>query len=899
MNLLKHVVAASITITGYSTVPPLDRPAHVGEGDTEDPSTTDSGDSKAGPIDGRINVHIVPHTHDDVGWLKTVEEYYQGSANEVQIAAVKPILDTVIQSLSANPERKFIYVEMAFFMRWWEDQTDSKKEEVKTLVKEGRLQFANGGWASNDEATPTFVDIIDQHTLGTTSIVNLFGSEYVPKVGWQMDPFGHSSFQPTAYSKMGMDSWFFGRVDIEEFAFRKHKHTLETIHSNILTGITQMYQAPAGFHWGYADPSQNPEISETNYKERIDAFVALSMQKKDMYNFPDESTSHIMFTFGDDFEYNNADRWFRNIDKLITYLNKDKRVNAFYSTPEMYTESRFKQRSGESPASSHGWVSESPNSDWFPYCDGDARFDDRSGKIVVNQSHALWTGYFTSRPILKKLVRYSSSVLELCRIAEVFAIPPNGERTATTALWKALSVVQHHDGVSGTAKQRVVIDYTKQLEHGITACKDLIRDSGLIERHVANKELHYYTSMLSRTHRGKITSSKHSTLSSYTRPDGSLEVEFAFYRSATGRGRDRPDQASGTYIFRPDCAEGSVAACVPEKISEESPQFPVSFKVTGNRIDWSVGPLPDSASDGSGYEVVLILRDPSIRNRGKFFTGSNGYGWVDRQINKRNGGYDYVVTDPVSANYYPVVGGIGISDGDRSLLVIPDRSVGGTSLRDGEIEIMVHRRLFKDDAKGMNEPLNETDTNGAGIVVKGVTYFEVRSGDLTNYFPNLDLIRPPVNLKTITEQKSNQLAWSFLKQELPDSILVIHFHRLDVGEFCVLNATSDCWLVRVMHSNTTPNDHSGIDIDWAEHLNTVQIFESKELTLNAGKLLSNVSKRKWTKDTSDRDVTSTLTNDHKATVRPGDIRTYVFRVQPRQSSDSGIRPHGGITHETA
>ena len=28
-----------------------------------------------------LTVHIVPHTHDDVGWLKTVDQYFYGANN--------------------------------------------------------------------------------------------------------------------------------------------------------------------------------------------------------------------------------------------------------------------------------------------------------------------------------------------------------------------------------------------------------------------------------------------------------------------------------------------------------------------------------------------------------------------------------------------------------------------------------------------------------------------------------------------------------------------------------------------------------------------------------------------------------------------------------------------------
>jgi len=37
-----------------------------------------------------------------------------------------------------------------------------------------------------------------------------------------------------------------------------------------------------------------------------------------------------------------------------------------------------------------------------------------------------------------------------------------------------------------------------------------------------------------------------------------------------------------------------------------------------------------------------------------------------------------------------------------------DRPEGGSSLRNGAIELMLHRRILHDDDRGVNEPLNET-----------------------------------------------------------------------------------------------------------------------------------------------------------------------------------------------
>lgn len=118
------------------------------------------------PKPNMLNVHIVAHTHDDVGWLKTVDQYYYGSKINYQKASVQAILDSVITELLKDPNKRFIYVESAFFFKWWDKQTAALQEEVKKLVNEGRLEFIGGAWSMNDEAATHYHSVVDQFTWG-------------------------------------------------------------------------------------------------------------------------------------------------------------------------------------------------------------------------------------------------------------------------------------------------------------------------------------------------------------------------------------------------------------------------------------------------------------------------------------------------------------------------------------------------------------------------------------------------------------------------------------------------------------------------------------------------------------------------------------------------------------
>ena len=423
-------------------------------------------------VPGVLNVHIVPHSHDDVGWLKTVDQYYTGANASIQHAAVRHILTSVVDALLADPTKTFVYAEMAFFARWWREQTPARRTQVRTLVAERRLEFVNGGWCMHDEATAHVADMLEQTTRGHAFIAREFGVAALPRVGWQLDPFGHSSTQATHLgSGVGFDAVFLGRASDGDIDARVRRRAMEftwrgsdtlgaaaDVKGMILSKYGN-YGPPPGHCYDQAceDPlwQDDPSLEDYNVPEMVARFERAVAEQAGWFqgadaNEKDGRGGDVMFTMGTDFTYGAAGYWYDQLDRLVRNVNEraGDRLRVFYSTPSAYLDAKLANPEMR-------W--ETKRGDFFPY---------------GSYAHQYWTGYFTSRPTMKRFVRVAGQRLRAARALAVALAGSVAERDAARAidaLADAVATAQHHDAVSGTSKQHVANDYAARLSAGLAA----------------------------------------------------------------------------------------------------------------------------------------------------------------------------------------------------------------------------------------------------------------------------------------------------------------------------------------------------------------------------------------------------------------------------------------------
>lgn len=78
------------------------------------------------------------------------------------------------------------------------------------MLKSGQIEIVTGGWVMNDEANSHWLSIVEQLTTGHQWLLDNLG--YIPKNGWAIDPFGHSSTQPYLLKLSGIENSVIQRI---------------------------------------------------------------------------------------------------------------------------------------------------------------------------------------------------------------------------------------------------------------------------------------------------------------------------------------------------------------------------------------------------------------------------------------------------------------------------------------------------------------------------------------------------------------------------------------------------------------------------------------------------------------------------------------------------------------
>lgn len=184
-----------------------------------------------------------------------------------------------------------------------------------------------------------------------------------------------------------------------------------------------------------------------------------------------------------------------------------------------------------------------------------------------------------------------------------------------------------------------------------------------------------------------------------------------------------------------------------------------------------------------------------------FYTDSNGRELLQRTLDSRPT-WSLELEEPIAGNYYPITSKIVIVDVEQDVefAVLTDRAQGGSSLANGDVELMVHRRCIHDDAFGVGEALEET-AFGEGLVARGKHYVilgpkENSSSDISTaaqerLLAQKKILEPWIFLSTtyndssyLTEVRQSNSIWSlFLSGFLFSSFQVLNVPFQKMSKF--------------------------------------------------------------------------------------------------------------------
>ncbi len=154
-------------------------------------------------------VYLVPHTHYDVAWAFSKEDYLK-----INEAILKQALE-----LMKHPEFRFC-LEQTFLLKEMESRNPTLFKGIKKMIKAGRLEIVDGQYLMADTMLPNGEVLLRDILVGKRYCKEKFGID-VP-VAWAADSFGMNAQLPQIYKKAGYQWLAFrrgARPEIRESEF--------------------------------------------------------------------------------------------------------------------------------------------------------------------------------------------------------------------------------------------------------------------------------------------------------------------------------------------------------------------------------------------------------------------------------------------------------------------------------------------------------------------------------------------------------------------------------------------------------------------------------------------------------------------------------------------------------
>jgi len=432
-----------------------------------------------------LKVIVVPHSHSDPGWHKTVDGYFEEQT--------KQTLDYMLDKLQLYPNMTFVWAETVFLSMWWSKLSRDRQDTVVQLLKRGQLEIVGGSWVVPDEANPHYFALIDQMIEGHQWLKDNTG--IYPVNTWSLDPFGYSAVLAHLYKLAGFEHMVILRVNTAVKQYLQSRNVLEfmwrtlwnyTKAEEIMTLMMPYMLYNIKYSCG---PNPNiciqfdfrkisGEVSEsravTVHSGNVDRLAKLLLRQ---YQLKARLFRHnvVLVPLGDDFRYDRDIEWdqqFKNYMRLFSYMNSkaDWNVHARFGTVKDYFEEvkLAMAKLGERRQSAGKFSSLA--GDFFPYTD---------------HSDEFWTGYFSTRPFAKGLCRDLEVFLRSAEILHSLAVGLDTKGLYESSMTsdklvnsrRNLALFQHHDGITGTSRFWVAEDYERRLEYGIQMSKDVMRSA--------------------------------------------------------------------------------------------------------------------------------------------------------------------------------------------------------------------------------------------------------------------------------------------------------------------------------------------------------------------------------------------------------------------------------------